>query len=191
MDLVAKCYSRLVEAASFYRRHGFQDIEAPWTVSSEIVKLTLPSRSKASPLGDRFLVGSAEQGFLQMISNRELLPGRYQSIGPCFRDDPPSKYHRPYFMKLELIDIADPTEDSLEEIVSLAKEWFSFHVKCRIEETQEDDPLSASKTYDVVTASGLELGSYGIREHVSVGRWVYGTGCAEPRLSQSIQESKI
>jgi len=34
----------------------------------------------------------------------------------------------------------------------------------------------------------IELGSYGIRKHPKVGTWVYGTGCAEPRLSYAIEQ---
>jgi hypothetical protein len=30
---------------------------------------------------------------------------------------------------------------------------------------------------------GYELGSYGIRKYKNLFQWVYGTGCAEPRLS--------
>ena len=30
---------------------------------------------------------------------------------------------------------------------------------------------------------GIELGSYGIR-HCQFLNWIYGTGCAEPRLSK-------
>jgi len=31
-----------------------------------------------------------------------------------------------------------------------------------------------------------ELGSYGIRKHMNMS-WIYGTGCAEPRLSFTVK----
>jgi hypothetical protein len=38
--------------------------------------------------------------------------------------------------------------------------------------------------YDIVYR-GMELGSYGIREDQFTNfKWIYGTGCAEPRLSK-------
>jgi len=37
--------------------------------------------------------------------------------------------------------------------------------------------------------NGVELGSYGIRECKFL-KWIYGTGCAEPRLSQVIKDEQ-
>lgn len=52
----------------------------------------------------------------------------------------------------------------------------------------DPDPISVSQAYDIVTdLQKIELGSYGIRQHPSVGRWVYGTGLAEPRYSYAIE----
>ena len=39
---------------------------------------------------------------------------------------------------------------------------------------------------DLITMAGVELGSYGRRNHGGLN-WVYGTGVAEPRLSQCVK----
>lgn len=192
-------YAKIAAAVEFYRKLGYQPIEAPWTISRQAWGITSPTGATAYEVDGKFLVASGEQSFLQLILDGELLPGMYQCVTPCFRDE---KQHtdltRPYFLKVELIKTYNTA--SWEIMMEHCLEFFKQYVPCSIVKTQQDrtDPLSISETFDIQTDDdtyipGVELGSYGLREHKSVGEWAYATGCAEPRLSQAIksfQENK-
>jgi hypothetical protein len=185
-------YGFLHASTLFYEERKFMRIEAPWTVTEEIANITKPKH-----LGETFylrdkkkmLVGSAEQSFLYLACKGFLSPGSYQAITPCFREDLHGPLHSKYFMKNELIDTKTVTLSRLTEVVEMAAEFFQSMVPSahRIEvketTTQGDEP-----SFDIEYNSPLktiELGSYGIR-HTSFLSWIYGTGCAEPRLSNAI-----
>jgi len=184
---------------------------ASWSVAESTVKITAPKdaalflHKEGRPKGiegvpdgeDLILVASGEQSLLELvqINSQFNLPfkSRFLAITPCFRDEfVLSPFTRSYFMKVELFDNENPTENSLKEIIDLCHAWFSKHIKCEIVETNqsESDPIAISSTYDIVSPSlvegPIELGSYGIRQHPTIGKWIYATGCAEPRLSAAI-----
>lgn len=175
-------YERLVHAQMHYRSFGFESIEVPWEVEPEVEAITKPKGLISYPLNDGVLVASGEQGFLQLMKDKKLNAGAYQTITPCFRDEAvKDTYHHPYFMKLELIYAHCDSYINLSQMVEYAWRFFYGHIRCKIVSTGDN-------MYDIITCDkGIELGSYGIRNHPLVGSWVYGTGLAEPRLSNTIE----
>lgn len=172
-------YRYLHLAIEHYADLGYRQIEVPWAVSTEAVGVTLPFQSL--PLVTTFgvLVGSAEQAFIQMMLDNTLPMGKCMAVTPCFRVEP--KYdalHQPYFMKLELIEYGTNAEVDLKRMVRHALDFFQERRYVR-PETQPDGSI------DIVTHMGVELGSYGIRKYLT-HEWIYGTGIAEPRFSESL-----
>jgi len=179
---------RLISAATeFYADRQFQLIETPWRVAVNVALETMPPTGRAftcssDSSGFQVLVGSAEQGFLQISDS--LVSGKcYQSVSPCFRDERElSDIKFRDFVKVELISVApqDP-ESEARRLASVARSFLkSVGVDVKLQETDIGWDL---------TISGIEVGSYGFRT-ASLGdgkfTWAYGTGCAEPRLSQAI-----
>ena len=194
-------YHRVLQAAEFYENRGYKYVDVPWAVSAEALSITKPPRL---PMEDcpripraGYIVASAEQSYLhdqidymQTLNHTAKLTGRFVTVTPCFRNELDfDDLHRPYFLKCELIDWKHTkTVDDLHDMIALAHEWFSAYLPVDVVETEIEDPIAVSKTYDIVTRRGrIELGSYGVREHARVGRWLYGTGCAEPRLSYALE----
>jgi hypothetical protein len=109
--------------------------------------------------------------------------GLSQAFTPCFRDEKKhDKYHHPYFLKLELFN-PECSKEALRNMLQDAVAFYETHLPVRV--------VKADNGLDIVTHNGLELGSYGMRELNYQGetyRWTYGTGCAEPRLSQALGE---
>lgn len=181
-------YQHLVDAENYYRDCGFTRVEAPWSVARPFVSVTAPENATLYPHDDRYLVASGEQSLLSM----QLSPGRYMCITPCFRDDSDDGLHKPYFVKLELFDNFNPTMESLLDILDMCHNFFPHYLPCKtlkVDPDKGDTLAKAASTYDIVSLSGIELGSYGVRDHPKLGSWVYATGCAEPRLSKTIEMS--
>ena len=185
-------WTNLTEAIEFYSRLGYLKIEAPWVVTKGVWDFTSPAGKAGYWVGDRLLVASAEQSFIEMLGNGDLGLGKYQALTPCFRDDSYDVYRKPYFMKLELIEVLAldkltrisevQTNSKTLGILGDATGFFQRKLSVETIETNENDPLRASKSFDIL-GRGIELGSYGSRRLPSGIHWVYGTGCAEPRLS--------
>ena len=174
--------SVLAEAQKYYSEHGYIDTPTPWLVGEDAYWATLPPEHEAflwqSPLG-QYHVGSAEQGFIQMMLDGETLPERAQSTTPCFRGEPTyDSLHFPFFYKLELY-AGDTSTKTLEEMIACARGLFrTLKIPTRVVETGEH-------SYDIETAlSHIELGSYGIRTFRG-HEWTYGTGIALPRAAQA------
>ncbi len=171
-------YGRLDRSVSHYEKAGFSRIESPWTVTAEIANITCPEgKSNWEILGkNKVLVASGEQSFLYLYLKNFLPKGKYQTITPCFRDEPFDKTHTKYFMKNELIITKDVCKESLFSVMTECQTFF---------ESEINDDVSINKTddgYDLLSSSGIELGSYGIR-HCEYLSWIYATGLAEPRMS--------
>jgi hypothetical protein len=181
-------YFRIAKSQSFYRALGYKSIETPWLVSEAAVQATLPTDSrslgvfrfdeeeKQTPFGS--LVASGEQGFIQMMMDGKLQPGRYQTTTPCFRDE--KSYNtltRFSFLKVELIwYMPDDSRLAYETVLNNAVNCFF-----EISDLEDFEAVPTEDGYDL-TYKGIELGSYGVRQmdsHI----WVYGTGLAEPRFS--------
>lgn len=184
-------YQNLHESTIFYEKLGFKRIESPWTVTQDVSKITKPKGKIDWEIkhNNKVLVASAEQSFLYLYLKGFLPMGRFQSITPCFRYETFDRLHTKYFMKNELIVTNDVSEKMLMSVIKCAQEFFCrilnvpySPVDCQVEivitEAFENKDL---KSADLVY-KGIELGSYGIRscEYLT---WIYGTGCAEPRLS--------
>jgi hypothetical protein len=184
-------YELLVEAKAYYASLGYDYIDVPWEVEECVSKITKPIDRKEYHLNHGVLVASGEQSFLQMIKNGNLPHGSYQCITPCFRQEPViDETHKPYFMKLELIETAFPFKPALDQMIQHAYDFFSRRVKCKIVKTTAVNDCE-DNTYDIVTVDGeIELGSYGMRwNHEHIKRmWLYGTGLAEPRFSDIINK---
>lgn len=203
-------YARLLDAREHFEKLGFKYVDVPWTVSREAVLLTRPPWISGEPFsyvaGGEFLypVASAEQSFIQMqldaLAVGDRIKGNYCAITPCFRSESVlDDLHQPYFMKLELISWDDIGVRMHEMIAGallyLRREHPGDHpgedLKVGVVENNDPDSLAMIQAYDIVTTlTGIELGSYGVREHAKVGRWAYGTGLAEPRYSYALEEEK-
>lgn len=196
-------YERCLKAVEFYTENGFTFRDVPWAVSGQALSITKPPRlllDECPHYKGGYLVASAEQSFLEQqmehrghYGDRDL--GRYVAITPCFRNELDfDDLHRPYFLKVELIDWRYTGPKDLHEMIQLAEGFFSsYSLRVDVIETDLDDPLrvAGTRTFDIVTRRGrVELGSYGIRFHNNVGHWLYGTGVAEPRLTYAIEKEQ-
>jgi hypothetical protein len=83
------------------------------------------------------------------------------------------------------LDSESPTpsdEPGYHHIRHIALEFFRKYVSARIESLVDG-------TFDIVSASGIELGSYG-RRSAHGHTWLYATGLATPRLTWAIQSDE-
>jgi hypothetical protein len=170
----------LMSAMNFYISKGFEYIDLNWTVDEEISDRTRPLGKKDFFINNKVLVASAEQSFLQLIKDGKLEPGRYCGITPCFRDEYILDYlHQQYFMKVELIDTKNTNHESLEDMIIIAKEYYSQYLGVEL--------LECDGVFDLIDSKHkIELGSYGLRQYDDI-KWVFGTGVAEPRLSKILK----
>ncbi len=171
-------YHRIAKAIDHYSSGGYTFIDVPWFASRQAMQVTAPPNLRfcTSFLGD--LVASGEQSFIQLWMDGKMEKGKWHCVTPCFRDEPHvNEFRLNYFMKVELIEVdPDDVEQSIQDHIEFALDFFEFYsfIKTRVIDTEIGK--------DIVTADGIELGSYGYREHEGF-RWTYGTGVAEPRLS--------
>jgi len=183
-------YRHIASAIEFYQKRGYVYVQdAPWYVDPPAYDATKPPGATdlriATPAGHfGNLVASGEQSFIQMMLDGQPLK-RAVCVTPCFRwEQRLDELRRIYFLKAELINAHDVDEGHLMHMV---------HEACTFFETFLPDirVLRTEHGYDIVEKdTRVELGSYGIRDVTVSGkrlRWVYGTGCAEPRLSTVLQ----
>lgn len=176
-------YNLINESIIHYEKHGFTRIEAPWTVSEYIDKITKPESQISFQLkhNNKCLVASGEQSFLYLYLKDFLPKGQFQTVTPCFRYEDFDYTHSKYFIKNELIKTDVVNESELEKIIDKCVYFFKDHLDdIKVVETESG--------YDI-ESNGHELGSYGIRENEYL-KWIYATGCAEPRLSKVIKITK-
>jgi hypothetical protein len=195
-------WSTLSAALEWYTSEGFEYVEVPWAVPTNVVAITLPAtRAPYGVIEDgrnfqNALVGSAEQSFLHVTLRgilglgTESTPRSYVAISPCFRDDAIDQVHQKQFMKVELFEPyhLEASEaflnDRLRRVIRKARDFFLKYIP-----VENLEVVSTREGWDIM-GNGVELGSYGIRvcqlpgTTLDVFTWVYGTGVAEPRLSQ-------
>jgi hypothetical protein len=183
-------YKRLADSMEFYESKGFRRIESPWTVTQAVSDITRPKDALDFKLvhdDKKVLVASGEQSFLYLYLKGFLPKGNYQTTTPCFRKDSFDIYHTKYFIKTELINTERVDSLSLETMVDIAVENFRRFIPKELSErlvvVGTDDT-----SYDI-NLGGIEIGSYGIRSCEFLD-WVYGTGIAEPRMSQVLDMLK-
>ena len=175
-------YKNLDDSLNFYNNLGYVRIETPWLVPECIDNITKPKDKKSYKLehNQKCLVASGEQSFLYLYLKDFLPKGKFQTITPCFRDERYDMIHGKYFMKNELIITDETNSLTLAKIVDDALKFFKTKIVSNLL-----DVVETKEGFDIVYINGdneIELGSYGIRECEFI-KWVYGTGCPEPRLS--------
>ena len=188
-------YNLIDYSLFFYRNNGFNYVESPWVVDHDISEITKPKEKKDYYIHEQCLVGSGEQSLLQLIKNGSISKyGKYVTTTPCFRDDDIDELHRRYFLKTELMIYGDLNDlkGKYQELINLCKTFFEKFTSVII----ENKSLNIPDTYydDIIDLkTGIELGSYGITTKTINGiiiSWIYGTGCAMPRLGQVVNKNK-
>ncbi len=183
-------YSLLSKAIKYFSKKGFKQIETPWRVSKQAIEGTFDS-DESFKTDDKFLVGSAEQGFLELQLQDKLKGTQFMSVSPCFRNDIEDYYHQQEFMKLELIYFSN-YEIIKEEIqYQIIKRFvLNFIIKklkiktsdIAILETKDNNSIYSED----ILINGIEYGSYGIRQFQGK-YYIYGTGVALPRASKILK----
>lgn len=173
-------YEKIARAVKHYEHRGYKHIDVPWLVGKEAIDVTKPWGAEYFETAFGHLVGSGEQSFLQ-IRDQLWHNAKYQCVTPCFRDEREDEIHRRWFLKVELIETLVDREpgEVLAKMVRDADDFFGMYApgyRTRIVDTPDGMDIEVN---------GVEVGSYGVREHDRF-RWVYGTGVAEPRLSQAL-----
>jgi len=171
-------YGLLNRSIKYYEDVGFTRVETPWLVTEATDSITRPKDAIPYTVTNKNknLIASGEQGFLYLYLKEYLPKGKFQTTTPCFRNDEFDFTHTKYFMKNELIQTSTVNIIELEFMVERAKTFFDdlFIADTEIVTTPDGFDIMAGK---------YELGSYGIRECEFL-KWIYGTGCAEPRTSK-------
>ncbi len=175
-------YRKISEALDHYEGRGYEYMEVPWVVSRESMNVTLPPNGEATSLQYGDLVGSAEQGFIELMRRGETIL-KACAVTPCFRiEDDYDDLHYPYFFKCELIN-TDATDENLNQMINDAREFFGQYTDVDVEEVEPG-------AYDIVDRKlRIELGSYGIR-NCEGKRFIYGTGVALPRLTTVLERNR-
>lgn len=178
-------YGIIDASIQYYETWKFKRIESPWTVTEEISNITKPTGAREFKLvheNGKVLVASGEQSFLYLYLKGFLPKGMYQTVTPCWRFENFDPLHTKYFIKNELIITDRVTEGTLAGIIARAKIFFGEYIPFK----DIDIVNTGHNAYDL-QYKGDELGSYGIRK-CDFLEWVYGTGVAEPRLSQILHK---
>lgn len=183
-------YSIIDKSIGYYEGCDFRRIEAPWTVSPAVNNITKPDSAQDYVIQHtgKCLVGSGEQSFLYLYLKDFLPKGKFQTITPCFRDELFDWTHSKYFIKNELIDTLRVTDESLLQMVEQARRFFGKYFKKKDLRVTTTSKVSMDIEVNV-DGVWYELGSYGIRSCEFL-EWIYGTACAEPRLSKLYKRYK-
>jgi seryl-tRNA synthetase len=175
-------WNLVAKALDLYQNLGYKYVEAPWVVSPEATRATIPEGLSACGMqydgqskGD--LVGSAEQGFAQLMIDGAIGPGRWVAAGPCFRWEAFDTTHQMTFFKVELIEIA--RKPLLEDMITDASRVL-YKLTGHYPEM-----VKTPEGYDL-EVNGVEVGSYGLRSFKDV-TWAYGTGLALPRTTNAVR----
>lgn len=187
-------YLRINAALVYYQSLGYKYVEVPWLVYDFATQATIPNSDLALNVENEGgwhgrLIGSAEQGFVQMLHYGKLGYGRFVAASPCFRDEQNSYtegYKQPHFFKVELID----TESGPATVERMIGEALRFNrtqgaSKCEVK-------LDIYSDVKDIYFNHIEIGSYGNRSVDIQGKkhsWTYGTGVAEPRFSYALERS--
>jgi hypothetical protein len=171
------------KAVQFFIDNEYDYKEVPWVVGNQAISSTIPFGKSAFSLthpilAPGFLVGSAEQSFVQLMLEGGLPKGKYCAASPCFRDDVIDQWHQLYFFKVELIEMS-PNSQNVFEIMDCARAFMENLGNCHI------DVHKTYEGYDLIL-NGKEIGSYGNRQ-INEFNWTYGTGLALPRFGQALE----
>jgi len=193
-------YQLLGEAQEHYQKK-YQKIEVPWVVPAPYTEATRPEGASSNSVvvdgkGDvGSWVSSAEQSFLQMMVEGKLCPDvQYMAISPCYRfgdNQNHDRYHFDEFMKLELFEFG--VAPDFHRLMGDAETFFQSKLGDRVYLDIIGDG-SIDLAYLSPDDNLIELGSYGTRTMELLGKsytWAYGTGVAEPRLSQCLIQHEV
>tara|TARA_R110000851_G_scaffold47424_1_gene115106 strand:- start:62098 stop:62643 length:546 start_codon:yes stop_codon:yes gene_type:complete len=174
-------YDLLNKSIIHYEGCGFTRIESPWLVTEYVDAITRPKNGIPYniPNKNKNFVASGEQSLLYLYLKEYLPMGKFQTITPCLRNDTFDYTHTKYFMKNELINTENTSYQKLLDMVQNAEDFFNNLLPEKV------DIVDTESGFDL-EYKGIELGSYGIRECEFL-KWIYGTGCAEPRTSKIIK----
>ncbi len=173
----------LAKSIKWYETRGFQYIDTPWTVSDGAILATIPiNYAVKSDFGN--MVGSSEQGFIELDLAGKLPLGRYISYSPCYRFENEDDIHQRSFMKTEIYITDHINQQSLDNLCYKALKFFENIAKLDGEHTVAK--VATVDGFDI-EVNGIEVGSYGIRNYKHLN-WIYGTGCAVPRLSVALSK---
>lgn len=189
-------YKLLGKAQGIYTKMGYEFIEVPWIVDSYASRATNPPVNGVFELNDgSHLVGSAEQGFIEIMGQLKI-GKKYAAISPCFRrNDNRDKYHQEMFMKLELFSYKNDIDGQELFAGGLFQDATDAFYELGIDEEKLYGLLTTDSNIDLcvkVSASHatndlLEIGSYGTRT-IRDFTINYGTGLALPRFQFGLTE---
>lgn len=189
-------YNLLNKALKYFSKKRFKQIEVPWRVSREAVEATFNS-TESFKSDNKFLIGSAEQGFLELYLRNKSTSNQLMSVSPCFRNEPEDYLHQQEFMKLELIYFINSKIDDIDImfnsfiVFNLVKNFvLSFIIKKLKIKTSDIKTVKTQDSNSIysedIIINGIEYGSYGIR-HFQDKYYIYGTGIALPRASKILK----
>lgn len=171
--------STLMKALGYYHLEGFTPMDVPLIVDREVSNHTKPKGVPDLSHDCKVYIGSAEQSFIQLHKDGKLPDSKYMAVTPCYRHERYlDEFHYLMFMKLELIHVGTQNMVDLSNMIDICQRFFDLMGK-------ETTLHRTNKMfeYDLTTDYGLELGSYGKREMLDGTPYLYGTGCAFPRIS--------
>ena len=173
----------LYEALQYYSESGYEMIDVPMLVDLEVSSHTKPDGVPELYHDKGFVyIASAEQSYIQLHKDGKLPNGKYMAVTPCYRHERfVSDTHYLMFMKLELIVVGDITFTNCGEVIDQvcddARDFYLLQGHDIVDRCENNEEV------DLVNSNGIELGSYGYRKMLDGTGYVYGTGCAFPRVS--------
>ena len=188
--------SRISRSLTYWQNKEFSFVSLPWVAPRLYTEATRPAWGACQPDVGAYgaLLASGEQAFLQMEAEDRLSEEeRFVGWTPCFRDEAVfDATHHLYFMKTELFIKVDPhqAEQEVQRLVTGSMEFFAAELRAAGLGHFAHDHLQKIACDELqwdIELNGVELGSYGYREHFGV-TYAYGTACAEPRFSQALAQ---
>lgn len=170
----------IMKAIDHYQDLGYELIDVPQCVDFDVSQHTKPEGvPELFHRGMKVYVASAEQSFIQMYKDGLIEGGMYCALTPCYRHESTlDNTHYSMFLKLELIVIGSSCSFDVSNDANSFLSRLDVSVGHDVVPTDE-----AVDSYDLVSKTGIELGSYGVRHMLDGTVYTYGTGIAEPRLS--------
>jgi hypothetical protein len=181
-------YNRIAQAQSFYKGRGYQNVEAPWLVTPQAVRATLPLGKTMMETVRGVLVNSGEQAFIQLMMNGHMEAGIFQTTTSCYQDT--TDHQSPYYFG---VDETSPWSHQIALIsykpddVRVAYQQMVNDVMACFFEISDAEAFNAQQNDDGVDLhlNGIIVATFGVRkmnDHV----WVYGSGLIEPRFTTAL-----
>jgi hypothetical protein len=183
-------WKNLNDTVYYFEKLGYTYVEVPWLVSLEAIQSTFVGECQPALQG-KYLIGSGEQGFIELELQGKLPKGKFVTLTPCFRDEQVlNEIKKLHFMKVELY-INDFSEygsgRQVREVIQQCTRNFSN--LCNWDTSSDPSYILVNYPKYINTPEGydlelnnIEIGSYGERHHKDL-TWVCATAMAEPRFS--------